>query len=114
VSLDQSLAVTLLGETFAPNLISKTLHLLAPDRTIEELFGSFDDIEKQNQSMRFSGIVRYADMHQRSYSEPFTIDLRYDEKRGFIQKDDVAGELKKIGETVRDASRMLDRYLSKR
>ena len=107
VSLKPNIEVELLDERRIPNVSSKTIELLAPGRTIDEFFGDFEQVAKQNPALRFSGTVSYNDLSGRNYSEPFTIDLNYAEIRGLISKPDVAEELKKLNENFRDLARGL-------
>lgn len=107
VSLHPNIEVELLNERRTPNVSSKTIELLAPGRTIDEFFGDFEEIAKQNPALRFSETVSYRDLARRVYSEPFEIDLNYGKIRGLIPKPDIAEELKRLNDNFRDLAQAM-------
>jgi phage terminase large subunit-like protein len=109
VNLELRIEVELGGRKLSPNLISKEIALLAPGGAIDEYFGHFEDVKKQNPSLQFSGTLTYSDVSARKYTENFVIDLSFGEERWFIAKVDVGEELKKLNEKFGEAIKLLSR-----
>jgi len=109
VALDPRLEVELGGAMRPLNLLSKEIALLAHGRSIDEYFGHFKDVERQNNALTFSGAVCYSDVNGQTYTDKFRIDLSFGKEHGSVAKADIGEELKKLNEQLGPVVTLLSR-----
>lgn len=84
-------------ETAHPSrIVEAGIAFMPPGKEIEEFLGGWHEIESENSSLKYTGVIKYSDSEGTQYEEPFTIDLMLRKGLSYIRHDTVEKELQNI------------------
>jgi hypothetical protein len=91
------------------SLTTSTIAFLPPQREIEEFVESFWQLLQRYPELKFGGKIRYRNAAQQWYEEEIHIDLSVHKARLQVAKKEIADEITKANDVLKDISSTLQK-----
>jgi hypothetical protein len=91
------------------SLTTSTIAFLPPQREIEEYVEGFWQLLQQHPELKFGGKIKYRNAAQQWYEEEIHIDLSVHKARLQVAKKEVADEIAKANDVLKDISSTLQK-----